>query len=142
MKFDKILFLAVIILSLFGLLMIYSSSSIWADFKFNDSYHFFKYQIVFFIIGLFIMSIVSNINYRIYYKYSNIILFVSFVLLILVLLPGVGKIRNGSRSWFGLGPLGIQPSEAAKISLIIFTSKYLSLNERYISNFFKGVLPI
>ena len=69
-------------------------------------------------------------------------LFISFVLLVLVLIPGIGSIRNGSRSWFGIGSLGIQPSEACKISLIIFVSKYLSLNEEYIHSFFKGVVPI
>ena len=142
MKFDKILFFSVIILSIFGLLMIYSSSSIWAEYKFDDSFHFLKYQTIFFIIGLLVMIVVSNIDYKFYYKYSNKILLLSFILLILVLIPVIGTIRNGSRSWFGLGPLGIQPSEAAKISLIIFTSKYLSLNERYIKIFFKGVLPI
>ena len=129
MKFDKILFCTVIIL-------------IWADFKYSDSFHFLKYQGIFFLIGLFLMIMVSKIDYRTYYKYSNIILLISFILLILVLIPGIGTIRNGSRSWFGIGPLGIQPSEAAKISLIIFTSKYLSLNERYIESFFNGVLPI
>ena len=54
---DKILFFTVIILSLFGLLMIYSSSSIWADYKFNDSFHYVKYQGVFFIIGLSQVSV-------------------------------------------------------------------------------------
>ena len=142
MKFDKALFFTVIILSLFGLLMIYSSSNIWAEYKFNDSFHYLKYQTVFFILGLIIMIFVSKINYPIYYKYSNKILLVSLILLILVLIPGIGSIRNGSRSWFGIGQLGIQPSEAAKISLIIFTSKYLSLNEKYINNFLKGVIPI
>ncbi len=142
MKMDKILFFTVIILSLFGLLMIYSSSSIWADYKFNDSFHYVKYQGVFFIIGLLLMIIVSKINYKLYYKYSNLILICSFILLILVLIPGIGSIRNGSRSWFGIGPFGIQPSEAAKISLIIFTSKYLSLSDNYINSYIKGVFPI
>ena len=142
MKFDKTLFFTVIILSLFGLIMIYSSSNIWAEYKFNDSFHYLKYQTVFFILGLIIMIFVSKINYPIYYKYSNKLLLVSLILLILVLIPGIGSIRNGSRSWFGIGQLGIQPSEAAKISLIIFTSKYLSLNEKYINNFLKGVIPI
>ena len=139
---DKILFFCTIILSIFGLMMIYSSSSIWALYKFNDGFHYLKYQFIFFIIGLFIMIIVSKIDYRIYYKYSNIILIVSFILLVLVLIPGIGSIRNGSRSWFGIGSFGIQPSEAAKISLIIFTSKYLCNSDNYIKSFFKGVLPI
>lgn len=142
MKMDKILFFTVIILSIFGLLMIYSSSSIWANYKFNDSFHYIKYQGVFFIIGLLFMIIVSKIDYKLYYKYSNLILICSFILLILVLIPGIGSIRNGSRSWFGIGPFGIQPSEAAKISLIIFTSKYLSLSDDYIDSYIKGVFPI
>ena len=126
MKFDKILFLAVLVLSVFGLLMIYSSSSIWAEYKFNDSFHYLKYQSIFFIIGIILIIIISKVNYNFYYKYSNIILLISFILLVLVLIPGIGSIRNGSRSWFGIGSLGIQPSEFCKISLIIFTSKYLS----------------
>ena len=138
MKIDKILFITVIILSLFGIIMIYSSSSIWANYKFNDSFHYIKYQSFFFILGLFIMIFISKINYKFYYKNSNIILLVSFILLVLVLIPGIGSIRNGSRSWFGIGSLGIQPSEAAKISLIIFTSKYLSKG----NNKFIDIIPV
>ena len=139
---DKILFIAVLFLAIFGLFMIYSSSSIWAEYKFNDSMHYVKYQFLFFILGLFLMIIISKIPYQLYYKYSNIILLISFILLILVLIPGIGSIRNGSRSWFGIGSLGIQPSEAAKISLIIFASKYLSISNRYIKSYLKGVFPI
>ena len=141
-RMDKILFFCVIILVIFGLLMIYSSSSIWSNYKFNDSFHYVKYQSIFFIIGLFLMIIISKIDYHLYYKYSNIILLISFILLVLVLIPGIGSIRNGSRSWFGIGPFGIQPSEAAKISLIIFTSKYLSLSDRYIHKYLVGIIPI
>ncbi len=139
---DKILFLTVIVLSIFGLFMIYSSSSIWADYKFHDSFHYVKYQGLFFLVGFFVMIFISKIPYQFYYRYSNIILGFSFVLLILVLIPGIGSIRNGSRSWFGIGSFGIQPSEAAKISLIIFTSKYLSSSEDYIQSFWKGLFPI
>ena len=142
MKFDKVLFFTVLMLGLFGLLMIYSSSSIWAEYKFQDAFHYVKYQGVFFILGIIIMMIVSKIPYQNYYKYSNILLLISIILLILVLIPGIGSVRNGSRSWFGLGSLGIQPSEAAKISLLIFTSKYLSFSEREISSFWKGLVPI
>ena len=141
-KMDYLLLFSVVILSLFGLMMIYSSSCVWAEYKFNNSYHYVINQFIFFLIGLFIMIIVSKIDYKIYYKYSNMILFICFVLLVLVLIPGIGSVRNGSRSWFGIGGFGIQPSEACKIGLIIFTSKYLSLNERYIKKFFSGVLPI
>jgi cell division protein FtsW len=121
--------------------MIYSSSSIWGDFKFHDTFHYLKYQSIFFIIGIILMIIISKVNYTFYYKYSNIILLISFILLVLVLIPSVGSIRNGSRSWFGIGSLGIQPSEFSKISLIIFTSKYLSKSSDYIKKI-KGIIPI
>ncbi len=142
MKFDKILFLVVLLLSIFGLLMIYSSSSIWSEYKFGDSFHYLKYQSIFFIIGIILIFIMSKVDYKLYYKYSNIILIVSFILLVLVLIPGIGSIRNGSRSWFGIGSFGIQPSEFCKISLIIFTSKYLSKSSDFIKKYFKGIIPI
>lgn len=141
-KVDKILLISVIAISVFGLLMIYSSSSIWAEYKFNDSFHYVKYQSIFFVIGLIIMYIVSKINYKFYYNNSNLIITSCLILLILVLIPGIGSIRNGSRSWFGIGSLGIQPSEAAKLGLIIFTSKYLENSEKYLKNYIKGIFPI
>ena len=139
-KIDKTLLFAVIILSLFGLLMIYSSSSIWAEYKFNDPYKFLKTQGIFLIIGYILINIISKIPYQLYKKYSNIILFLCITLLILVLIPGIGTIRNGSRSWFGIGSFGIQPSEFAKLGIIIFTSKYLSNNK--IKDIKTSVFPI
>ncbi len=141
-KFDKILALSVILLSLFGLIMIYSASSIWAEYKFSDSFHYLKYQLLFFIVGLVLMFIVSKIDYRLYYKKANTILICCFVLLILVLIPGIGSVRNGSRSWFGIASFGIQPSEAAKLGLIIFTSKYLSKSNKFLKSYKEGVFPI
>ena len=69
-------------------------------------------------------------------------MFICLSLLILVLIPGIGKVRNGSRSWFGIGAFGMQPSEISKIALIIFTAKYLSNNEREVKSFKKGIFPI
>ena len=139
-KIDKIILISVIIISLFGLLMIYSSSSIWAEYKFNDPYKFLKTQAIFLIIGYFLIYIISKIPYQTYLKYSNIILFGCLILLILVLIPGIGTVRNGSRSWFGIGSFGIQPSEFAKLGIIIFTAKYLSTNK--IKDIKTSVLPI
>ncbi len=122
-KIDKLILISVIIISLFGLLMIYSSSSICGEYKFNDPYKFLKTQGIFLIIGYFLIYIVSKIPYQTYQKYSNIILIGCIILLVLVLIPGIGTVRNGSRSWFGIGPFGIQPSEFTKLALIIFTAK-------------------
>ncbi len=139
---DKLLFVTVVLLSLFGLIMIYSASSIWADYKFGDSFHYFKYQAIFICLGFLVLFITSKIPYQKYYEKANQILFLCFILLVLVLIPGIGSIRNGSRSWFGIGPLGIQPSEAAKLGLIIFTSKYLSNSNKFLKSYKKGVFPI
>ena len=72
------------------------------------------------------MLILKRINYNLYKKNANIILFICLLLLILVLIPGIGQVRNGSRSWFGIVSFGIQPSEAMKIAIIILSAKYLS----------------
>lgn len=141
-KIDKILFFTSIILSLFGIIMIYSASSIWAEYKFNDAFHYLKYQSIFFIVGIIIMLIISKIDYKVYYEKSNLILSICLILLVLVIIPGIGSIRNGSRSWFGIGPFGIQPSEAAKLGLIIFTSKYLSKSNKFLKSYKQGVFPI
>ncbi len=136
------LFFAVVLFSLFGLLMIYSSSYIWADYKFGDGFRYVKLQGLFLLIGTCLMLIISKIDYRLYYKYSFPIFLFCLILLILVLIPGIGKIRNGSRSWFGIGSLGIQPSEFMKLSLIILVSKYLSNSNKDIKSFFKGIMPV
>lgn len=141
-NFDYLLLASVIAIILFGIIMIYSASSIWAEFKFNDAYKFVKAQSLFFLVGLILMFILSKVDYNIYFKKANIILFGCLILLILVLIPGIGTIRNGSRSWFGIGGFGIQPSEFAKIGLIIYVAKYLTNNKKNMKNIKNGVLPI
>ena len=139
---DLILLISVIAISIFGIIMIYSSSNIWAEYKFNDAFKYLKMQGLFLIVGSVLMIIISKIPYKYYLDKANIILVICFVLLILVLIPGIGKIRNGSRSWFGVGGLGIQPSEFMKLALIIFISKYLHKNERNNISIKKDILPI
>lgn len=121
--------------------MIYSASYIWAEYKYGDALKYVKNQGLFLIIGIILMIIISKIDYKLYMKKSNVILIGCFVLLILVLIPGIGTVRNGSRSWFGIGSFGIQPSEFAKLGMIIFTSKYLANNDKATKNL-KGILPI
>ena len=139
---DIVLLISVLSISIFGIIMIYSASYVWAEYKFNNPYKFVINQGIFFIIGIILMMIISKIDYRKYYEKSNILLITCSILLILVLIPGLGSVRNGSRSWFGIGSFGIQPSEFTKLALIIFTSKYLVNNEKTVGNFKKGVLPI
>ena len=141
-KLEITLLISVIIISLFGLTMIYSASYIWAEYKYDDPLKFVKNQGLFLIIGLILMIIISKIDYKIFYKKANIILLSCLILLVLVLIPGIGTVRNGSRSWFGIGSFGVQPSEFAKLGIIIFVSKYLSNNYKAMNDIKKGVIPI
>ena len=88
------------------------------------------------------MFIFSKLDYKLLYKYANHLLIFSIILLILVLIPGIGVIRNGSRSWFGIGPFGIQPSEVAKLVSIIFVSKYLANNDSNMNKIVSYSFPI
>lgn len=141
-KLDITLLITILITSIYGIIMIYSASSIWAEYKFNDKFHYVIMQTIFFIVGVILMIIVSKVPYKYYLEKSNLILLVCFILLILVLIPGIGTVRNGSRSWFGIGGLGIQPSEFMKLALIIFTSKYIYNNPKSMKSITKGAFPV
>lgn len=138
----RLIIFITLFLTIFGIVMITSSSSVWAEYKFSNPFKFTMHQSLFAIIGVFIMFAVSKVDYKLYYKYANKILLIAIVLLILVLIPGIGIVRNGSRSWFGIGSFGIQPSEIAKVSLIIFVAKYLSKNDKNMDKIIAYSLPI
>ena len=118
--------------------MIYSSSYVYSEFKYGTPYKFFMQQSIFFILGSILMYVFSRTDYKVYYKHANTFLGICFFLLIIVLIPGIGSVRNGSRSWFSILGLGFQPSELLKLSLIIFTSKYLCNNDHLKRNVFNS----
>ena len=124
MNKKKVVIIVFIILFI-GLLMVYSASHIWALYKENDAYYYLKRQVIYMIIGLILLYIFSKIDYHIYQKYSLFIIILATILLILVLIPGLGIVRGGSRSWFNLGLFSLQPSEIYKIALIIYVSDYI-----------------
>lgn len=142
MKRNLIITIVTVFLTLFGVVMVASSSSVWAAYKFNNPNKYMIHQLIFASIGFALMYICSKTDYRLYKHHANKILICSFILLILVLIPGIGIVRNGSRSWFGIGPFGIQPSEIAKLAMIIFVSKYLSKFDSYMDNIKEYSIPI
>ncbi|MDP4163907.1 MAG: FtsW/RodA/SpoVE family cell cycle protein, partial [Bacillota bacterium] len=121
---DLILLIATFTLLALGLIMVYSASAVWADYKFHDAFFFAKRQMLFAGVGIVAMFFVMNINYWTWRSWSKVILIVCFALLLLVLIPGVGNVRNGSRSWIGVGAFSIQPSEFMKLAMIAFLAKY------------------
>ncbi|MDF2700154.1 MAG: cell division protein FtsW [Haloplasmataceae bacterium] len=125
-RFNRVLFVTTLLLTSIGVLMVYSAGSIWAAEKYGNQYYYLIRQLVFASIGVLGMLLVSQINYQIYKKHSTKIFLGVMVLLILVLIPGIGLVRGGARSWIGVGAFSIQPSEFVKIAVIIILSKYLS----------------
>lgn len=112
-----------------GLVMIYSSSMICAEYKTGNKYYYLIRQILFFIIGLALFILSSKISYKFWYKWANKIFIICLVLMILVLIPGIGIVRGGARSWIGIGDFSIQPAEFMKLGFVIFTAKFLTNNE-------------
>ena len=141
-KKTNIIILTTLLLTFIGLVMITSSSAIWAKYLHDDAYYFTKRQVIFIIIGLIMFYICSHMKSNILKKYSKTILIGSFVLLILVLIPGIGQERNGSKSWFGIGPFAVQPAELFKIAIIIYCAEKLDDKYWETKSFFKGVIPI
>lgn len=140
-KPDFLLLVSTIVLLAIGLIMVYSASAVWAEYRFHDSFFFAKRQLLFAAIGIALMFFVMNIDYWIWRKWSKLLLIVCFILLIIVLIPGVGLVRGGARSWLGVGAFSIQPSEFMKIAMIIFLAKFLTERQKYVTSFRKGLLP-
>ena len=140
-KPDYILLTTILLLLFIGIVMVYSSSYIWAEYKFADSLYFVKRQLLFAGVGVAGMFFFMYIPYSNWAKYAKIILLVCFGLLLIVLIPGVGLTRGGAQSWIGIGAFSIQPSEFMKLGLIIFLAVFLSTNQKFITSFKKGFLP-
>lgn len=122
------------VLILIGLVMIYSSSMIWAEYKTGNQFYYLIRQAIFLFIGTIVFFITQKIPLSLYKKYSNHLFIFSIILLILVLMPGIGSVRGGARSWIGFKEFSIQPAELVKITSIIFTSKVLANNPKMMSN--------
>lgn len=136
-----ILTITVIFLVCFGALMVYSASFYSATKTYNNKYFFLIKQVVGIVIGLVSMFLLSKVNYNKLQKFVPVALVVSFVLLILVFVSGIGVENYGAKRWINLGFFTIQPSEIAKFSLVLFASSYLSKNQNKIKTF-RDLLPV
>ncbi len=126
----RILVLEILVLVFTGIVMVASSSYLWATMKYNDPYHFISRQCLFAVIGLVAMQITSKISLDWIRDHNRKILLFCFISLVLVLIPGIGLSRNGSRSWFGVGSFSIQPSEFFKIACVFSVADILSKKNR------------
>mgnify|MGYP000329918504 CR=1 FL=1 len=139
--FDFWLFMVVLILVSFGLIMVFSASSPSAYEMYDDIYFYLKSQAKFALLGFVAMIVIMNINYHKYARWTIHLLILSIILLILVLIPGIGRSEKGAWRWIYIGPINFQPSEIAKIALIMFFANSLSKRKDQLRYFFKGLLP-
>lgn len=131
-----------LLLVLVGLWLVYSSSRIWAAAKYEDPFYYFKRQLIFAMVGLVVMFVATKLNLNTIKEKSNLFLALSIVLLGLVLVPGLGLVRGGSRSWFGVGSFAIQPAEFFKFAIIFYVASNLSSKYLKTKKFISGVLPV
>ncbi len=134
----RLLTLEVFLLTIIGLVMVASSSRIWAAYKFDDPWYYLWRQGIFALLGFVAMFVCSHISIRFLRRHARKLFWLSVVTLILVLIPGIGVLRNGSRSWFGVGSFMIQPSEFFKIAIILYVSDFLAKKYR-IKHFFQDL---
>lgn len=138
--FDFPLIIFTFLLFLFGTAMVFSAGAPYAYARYNDSYYFIKRQLIWGTIGILTMIAASKIPISIYKKAAKPLYIFTLLLLILVLV--VGLVGNGAKRWISIGPLTIQPSEIAKLSLILMLAKYFSdceasREKRYKKDIFK-----
>ncbi|PIU41606.1 MAG: putative lipid II flippase FtsW [Candidatus Omnitrophica bacterium CG07_land_8_20_14_0_80_42_15] len=130
------------ILIAIGIVMIYSASAIYAYERLKDSLFYLKRHLLFLLIGIPPTIFVMSIDYAYFKKYARLLLLISFILLVAVLIPGLGYQAGGARRWFHFGPFNFQPSEAMKLSMIIYLADALSRKGSEIKSFLTGFAPL
>jgi cell division protein FtsW len=121
--------------------MIYSASNIYALEQYKDSMFFLKRHLSFLAIGAALTFMVMSVDYRRLKKYAKPILIISAILLVLVLIPGLGREVSGARRWFRFKFLSFQPSELANLAVLIYIADFISRKGEAIRQFFRGFLP-
>jgi cell division protein FtsW len=131
------LFIAIVlILVTLGVLILASASSPERD----DASYFVKRQIMWLIVAIVAAVVAARLDYRFYKKLAIPISVVSLFLLVIVRIPCIGLLRNGSYRWLGFGGFTFQPSEIAKVAVIILFAWWLARNQRRIDEFKRGIL--
>lgn len=139
---DKPFIVTVAILLAFGLLMIMSAGVSYGQVRFDDSYYFFKQQILGLLVGGAVLYVTANIDYHLWRRLVMPIFGLALVLLIMVFIPGIGVNVYGATRWIELGPIMFQPSEVMKLSIILYLAAWLSeKGEAKVADFNEGLVP-
>lgn len=138
---DWVLISATILITIFGIIMVYSASSYTGKVRYGDSFFYMKKQILGAALGGAVMTGMTFLNYKVLDRLKIIIYIVCIILLAVVFIPGVGVSNYGAKRWIDLPGFTIQPSELAKFGFIIFAAGYMASNPEKMQTF-KGLIPI
>ncbi len=138
---DSLMGITVAVLVLVGIVMVFSSSAVYALEKYNDSYYFLKRQAVWCLLGTGVLLVVKRMDYRKLQQHTYPIMLATFLLLLAVMFPQVSKEVGGARRWLTLGGFSFQPSELAKFTLVLFIAKSLVKRADKLRDFAYGYLP-
>ena len=138
--YDKWLIAVVIGLIIIGLMMVASSSVMVSTKFYHQPFHFLIRQACYLFVGVIAAMVVMRIDSSAWEKFSVPLLFVCLLMLVLVLIPGIGRIVNGSRRWLAVGPIGIQVSELAKMTMIFYLAGYLVRQKQSVSQSILGFI--
>jgi cell division protein FtsW len=138
---DYWLFLVALGLLGLGVVMVYSASAIVATDRFGDPHFFLKKQFFWAALGLAVMWGAMAVDYRRWRPLVGPLLALAFVLLVMVLVPPFGQSINGTRRWLRWGPVSVQPTELAKLALVLYLADFLARRQGAITSFWRGVLP-
>ncbi|KTC91005.1 putative lipid II flippase FtsW [Fluoribacter dumoffii] len=138
--YDKWLISVVIALLIIGLMMVASSSVMISTKYFHQPFHFLIRQACYLFAGLMIALVVIRTDSSVWERISMPMLLICLFMLLIVLIPGIGRSVNGSRRWLSFGPIGIQVSELAKLTMIFYLSGYLVRQQKAVSNSILGFI--
>ena len=130
--FDYTLLFVIIFLVCFGLVMLYSTSSYNAQIEYGDGTHYLKRQAFACCLGFAAMYVISKIDYHVWKRLYGVAYIGAFLLCVSVIF--LGSNGNGSTRWFRLGPLSFQPSEFAKLAVVIFLATVISRMQKKIGD--------
>jgi cell division protein FtsW len=139
---DYILLAAVLGLLAIGTIMVFSASAAESLAHFQNPYYFFERQLMWAGLGLVALAFMSRFDYWRLPRYALWGFGIAVAGLLMVLVPHVGMEINGARRWVKLGPLVVQPSEIAKLAMVLLFSWLLARHQDRLGDFWRGVVPM
>lgn len=138
---DYLLLMAVLGLLALGTLAVFSASAATSYRAYGTPYFFLEHQLMWAAIGIPVLIVASKVEYWRYQRLGFLLFTGSILLLVAVLVPHVGVSINGARRWLGVGSLQVQPSELAKIGMIMFFSHLFTRHVDRLTSFWHGIVP-